>query len=239
MAGPPEGDQRDPVQLRAGVSWRDLPGRYGPWKTAHERLRKRTMDGTWEKILAGAVVKDDAIGEAEWILSVDSTVVRGEDCRPNACRRTSITGSRRDRQPTAWPGPSGAGPSGTGTFPASNSPAEKRKPCPSWTRTNNSGCSAKPSKTRTGRLHHRAAAVLLLLYAQPLTRIASMRTDQISRTDDGETVVTFDSQPSCPSPLRRNASTPRRPAERKHRSQPRLGVALSRLPPGQRPPDTS
>jgi len=44
-------------------------------------------------------------------------------------------------------------------------------------------------------LHHSAAAVLLLLCAQPLTRIASMRPDQISRTYDGETVIVFDDQP--------------------------------------------
>lgn len=36
---------------------------------------------------------------------------------------------------------------------------------------------------------------MLLLYAQPLTRIASMRRDQISRTDDGETLVVFEDQP--------------------------------------------
>ncbi|MFJ5692797.1 hypothetical protein ACIP9X_02950 [Arthrobacter sp. NPDC093125] len=44
-------------------------------------------------------------------------------------------------------------------------------------------------------LHHRAAAVLLLLYAQPLTRIASMRCEQITRTSAGETVIVFDDQP--------------------------------------------
>ncbi len=27
-------------QARTGVPWRDLPEGYGPWKTAHERLRK-------------------------------------------------------------------------------------------------------------------------------------------------------------------------------------------------------
>ena len=43
--------------------------------------------------------------------------------------------------------------------------------------------------------HHRAAAVMLLLYSQPLTRIASMRTNQISRTGDDETVVVFHDQP--------------------------------------------
>ena len=32
---------------------RDLPERYEPWKTCHERLRRWTDDGTWDKILAG------------------------------------------------------------------------------------------------------------------------------------------------------------------------------------------
>ena len=41
-------------KLRTGAPWRDLPERYGPWKTAHERLRKWTIDGTWDKILAGS-----------------------------------------------------------------------------------------------------------------------------------------------------------------------------------------
>lgn len=71
-------------KLRTGAVWRDLPERYGPWKTAHERLRKRTADGIWEKILAEAIVKDDAGGEVEWILSIDSTAARR-----NAARWTS------------------------------------------------------------------------------------------------------------------------------------------------------
>src|SRR4051812_33673701 len=52
-------------QARTGVPWRDLPDRYGPWKTAHERLRKWTADGTWDRILEHVVVKDDAVG-ARW-----------------------------------------------------------------------------------------------------------------------------------------------------------------------------
>ncbi len=38
------------------MPWRDLPERYGPWKTAHERLRRWTADGTWDKILAEVIV---------------------------------------------------------------------------------------------------------------------------------------------------------------------------------------
>src|SRR3712207_8038642 len=45
-------------------------------KTAHERLRRWTADGTWDRILDHVVVKDDAVGAVEWTISVDSTSVR-------------------------------------------------------------------------------------------------------------------------------------------------------------------
>lgn len=67
-------------KLRTGAPWRDLPERYGPWKTAHERLRMWTADGTWDRILAQVVVKDDSLGSleenVEFVISVDSTSVR-------------------------------------------------------------------------------------------------------------------------------------------------------------------
>jgi transposase len=52
-------------KLRTGAPWRDLPERYGPWKTAHERLRRWTTDGTWDRILDEVVVRDDAVGRVE------------------------------------------------------------------------------------------------------------------------------------------------------------------------------
>ena len=63
-------------KLRTGAPWRDLPERYGPWKTAHERLRIWTADGTWERVLDQVIVKDDSVGNVEWIVSVDSSSVR-------------------------------------------------------------------------------------------------------------------------------------------------------------------
>ena len=67
-------------KLRTGAPWRDLPERYGPWKTAHERLRIWTADGTWERILAEVVVKDDSISSLDEatavVVSIDSTHVR-------------------------------------------------------------------------------------------------------------------------------------------------------------------
>jgi transposase len=63
-------------KLRTGAPWRDLPERYGPWKTAHERLRIWTKDGTWDRILDHVIVKDDAVGNVEWTFSIDSSNVR-------------------------------------------------------------------------------------------------------------------------------------------------------------------
>ena len=63
-------------KLRTGAPWRDIPDRYGSWKTAHERLRRWSADGTWDRILEHVQVHDDAVGEIEWTFHVDSTVVR-------------------------------------------------------------------------------------------------------------------------------------------------------------------
>ena len=74
-------------QAHTGVPWRDLPERYGPWKTAHERLRKGTPDGTWDRILEHVVVKDDAVGAVEWTISVDSSNVRAHQHAAGARKR--------------------------------------------------------------------------------------------------------------------------------------------------------
>jgi transposase len=87
-------------KLRTGAPWRDLPERYGPWKTAHERLRRWTADGTWDKILQAAIVKDDAVGEVEWIISVDSTVVRAHQHAAGA-RKKGAPHEVRSR-PSTW-----------------------------------------------------------------------------------------------------------------------------------------
>ncbi|WP_433734432.1 IS5 family transposase [Nocardia sp. CA-129566] len=79
-------------KLRTGAPWRDLPERYGPWKTAHERLRMWTADGTWQRILDQVIVKDDSIGEVEWILSVDSTVVRAHQHAAGARKKGAPSG---------------------------------------------------------------------------------------------------------------------------------------------------
>lgn len=87
-------------KLRTGAPWRDVPDRYGPWKTCHERLRIWTMDGTWAKILDEAVVKDDATGDLEWVLSVDSTSVRAHQHAAGARKKGAALIRSR---PSLWP----------------------------------------------------------------------------------------------------------------------------------------
>ncbi|WP_444545056.1 IS5 family transposase [Streptomyces djakartensis] len=63
-------------RVRTGVQWRDLPERFGPWKTVYERHRLWSADGTWERLLQQIQAAADATGEIDWDVSVDSTIVR-------------------------------------------------------------------------------------------------------------------------------------------------------------------
>jgi hypothetical protein len=63
-------------RIRTGVQWCDLPERYGPWKTVHERHRRWSADGTWELLLQRVQAEADAAGDIDWDVSVDSTSVR-------------------------------------------------------------------------------------------------------------------------------------------------------------------
>ncbi|MFF3959535.1 IS5 family transposase [Streptomyces sp. NPDC001890] len=63
-------------RVRTGVHWRDLPERFGPWKTVYERHRLWSADGTWERLLQQVQAAADAAGAIDWGVSVDSTIVR-------------------------------------------------------------------------------------------------------------------------------------------------------------------
>ena len=63
-------------RLRTGVPWRDLPERFGPWKTVYERHRHWSADGTWERLLREVQAVADRDRHIDWDASVDSTAVR-------------------------------------------------------------------------------------------------------------------------------------------------------------------
>jgi transposase len=62
---------------RTGVPWCDLPARFGKWKTVHDRHRRWSADGTWERLLLSVQAHADAEGQIDWnMVSVDSTTCR-------------------------------------------------------------------------------------------------------------------------------------------------------------------
>jgi transposase len=74
--------------LHTGAPWRDLPERYGPWQTVHNRFRLWTRDGTWTKILDALLAEQDRrgrIGRDLWL--VDTTVIRASRAAAGAKKK--------------------------------------------------------------------------------------------------------------------------------------------------------
>ena len=63
-------------RTRAGCPWRDLPERFGNWKTVYNRHRRWSADGTWEKILDRLRAGCDQGAGSGWTVAVDATIVR-------------------------------------------------------------------------------------------------------------------------------------------------------------------
>ncbi|MFG2832988.1 IS5 family transposase [Streptomyces sp. NPDC048434] len=101
-------------RLRPGVPWRDLPARFGPWKTAYERHRRWSADGTWDRIFAAVLADADAEGRIDWsMVSVDSTSCRAHYHAAGARRKPPrVPGKRRtsrQHHPDEWLGRCGGG----------------------------------------------------------------------------------------------------------------------------------
>ncbi|WP_394346806.1 IS5 family transposase [Streptomyces dangxiongensis] len=74
-------------KYRTNSPWRDLPDELGSFQTAHKRLIRWAVDGTWEMILAAVLAAADADDDLDWTVSVDSTVVRAHQHAAGARKR--------------------------------------------------------------------------------------------------------------------------------------------------------
>lgn len=70
-------------RLRCGVSWRDLPTRFGPWITVFRRFTRWKNKGVWDRLLRAL---QDETGLYE--LMVDSTSVRAHQAAAGAPKKT-------------------------------------------------------------------------------------------------------------------------------------------------------
>jgi transposase len=73
-------------RVRAGVPWRDVPERYGPYQTLYKRFARWQEDGTWERIQKRLQAQADAVGELDWAGHIDSTVVRAHQHAAGAAK---------------------------------------------------------------------------------------------------------------------------------------------------------
>lgn len=82
-------------RLRTGIPWRDLPERYGSWKTCHSRLRRWQAQGVWQRVLYALQAEAEAAGTLDWeLVALDSTTIRAHQHAAGA--RRSRPGSPSD-----------------------------------------------------------------------------------------------------------------------------------------------
>lgn len=78
-------------KYRTCSPWRDLPEELGSFQTAHKRLIRWAVDGTWARILAAVLATVDADDDVEWTVSVDSTICRAHQHAAELWKRGCAT----------------------------------------------------------------------------------------------------------------------------------------------------
>ena len=69
-------------KFRSGAPWRDLPERFGDWKTIHTRFSRWARSGVWENLFK--TLADDPDNEYAMI---DATIVRAHQHSAGALKK--------------------------------------------------------------------------------------------------------------------------------------------------------
>jgi len=88
--------------LRTGAPWRDLPERFGPWKTVYHYFSKWRADGTFDRILEALQIRLDREGRIDWDLwCIDGSSVRAARAAAGASKKADSDTPRSPRA-TRW-----------------------------------------------------------------------------------------------------------------------------------------
>nr|WP_206443426.1 IS5 family transposase [Candidatus Protofrankia californiensis] len=90
-------------RTRTGAPWRDIPTRYGHWRTVYGLFRDWQRDGTWTAILTALQTRADAAGLITWEVSVDSTVARAHQHAAGASKKGLCRSRARAGSPSSRP----------------------------------------------------------------------------------------------------------------------------------------
>ncbi|GGR86612.1 hypothetical protein GCM10010252_26600 [Streptomyces aureoverticillatus] len=97
-------------KFQTGTQRVQLPEKYGNWRGVCDRLRMWAVDGTGERFFTALMAQADAEEDLNWVVSVDSTIVRAhlrrhlppEGSRPAAAGQLSVRRERTERR--CWKG---------------------------------------------------------------------------------------------------------------------------------------
>lgn len=101
-------------RTKTGLPWRDLPERFGPWKTIYNRFNNWARKGHWQTIFRELHVEPDDIGSI-----VDGSVVRAHQ---------DASGGKGGSNAMLWAALEEV-------FRPSSTPSSTRKPAPSTSRS--------------------------------------------------------------------------------------------------------
>ncbi|MFC9854104.1 IS5 family transposase [Streptomyces prasinus] len=83
-------------KIRTGISWRDLPERYRPWQTVCTRFRRYAIDGVFTRALQQIQARVDAAGDIDWLVQIDSPIIRAHQHAAATGRKGGGTGDEPD-----------------------------------------------------------------------------------------------------------------------------------------------
>lgn len=84
-------------KARTGIAWRDLPERYGPWKTVYNRFWRWSRNGTLTMLVRRVKVISEAVSELDAEVAVDSSIVRAHQHAAGARRPGGSAAGRAGR----------------------------------------------------------------------------------------------------------------------------------------------
>src|SRR5210317_2043884 len=88
--------------LKSGSPWRDMPDRYGSWKSVHHRFNRWSDDGTIDRILERLQLRLDQDGFIDWdVWCVDGSNVRAHVAAAGASEVSKKT-DPTSRPTTLW-----------------------------------------------------------------------------------------------------------------------------------------